>query len=217
MSASPSRPPARWWRPSLALLGGVLNRLLLPLFLLLTSCGTQRELSIDECELTVWFIEDIAHAQARRPEELQLATPSTAMKRLASWLCGGTEGRYQSGGQRAPETYHPPGPLAARANRWPSLHALFLAHQVVVLPSGLVAARPGLSTDDEAAALQLVDPENLDRRALEALVAGMCAPGSLSQRTWLSRAVQARTQLDQQGGAEIWQPHAQAAAEARSP
>jgi hypothetical protein len=173
-----------------------------------SSCASQRELSVDECDLGAWFIEDVAHGHARRPEELEVDAPSVEMRRLTAWLSGGTQGRYQAGGARSPEDYHPPGPLAARANRWSNLHALFLAHQVVVLPSGLVAARPDLSADDTIMALPVVDHENLDRRALDALVAGMCAPGSYALRIWLDHAAAARVQLDLQGGAELWQPGA---------
>jgi hypothetical protein len=174
----------------------------------LGSCGAERALSDDESDLCVWFIEDVAHSHQRRPEELVVASPSTEMRRLTAWLAGGTQGRYQSEGTRTPENYHPPGPLAARANRWSNLHALFLAHQLVELPSGLVAARPDLPSDDMVAALPIVDHENLDRRALDALIAGMCAPGSSSQRRWLERAAAARVQLDIQGGAELWHPPA---------
>lgn len=130
------------------------------------------------------------------------------MHRLADWLSGGTSGRYQHGGERAPEEYHPPAALAARAERWPSLRALFAAHQVVALSGGLVAARPDLKADDAVIALPVVDHENLDRRALDALVVGMGGDGSGAgdRRAWLELAAATRRALDLEAGAEPWPP-----------
>jgi hypothetical protein len=175
-------------------------------------CANTRALSSDERELAVWFIEDVAHGHPRRPAELALTAPSTTMHRLADWLSGGTSGRYQQGGERAPEEYHPPGALAARVERWPSLRALFAAHQVVALKGGLVAARPDLKAEDAVIALPVVDHENLDRRSLDALVVGMVDEGSGSgdRRAWLELAAATRRELDLQAGAEPWPPAATA-------
>ncbi len=175
-------------------------------------CAPERALTADERELAVWFIEDVAHGHPRRPAELALTMPSATMRRLADWLSGGTSGRYQQGGERTPEEYHPPAALAARAERWPSLRALFAAHQVVALSSGLVAARPELKAEDALIALPVVDHENLDRRALDALVVGMGGEGgggSGDRRAWLELAAATRRELDLQAGAEPWPPPVQ--------
>jgi hypothetical protein len=173
-------------------------------------CGRERALSSDERMLAVWFIEDVAHGHPRRPAELALTAPSVAMHRLADWLSGGTNGRYQQGGERAPEDYHPPLALAARAERWVSLRALFAAHQVVALGGGLVAARPDLKAEDAVVALPVVDHENLDRRALDALVVGMGGDGSGAgdRQAWLELSAATRRELDLQAGAEPWPPPA---------
>lgn len=163
-----------------------------PLFL--TACGEPRGLSRDHIDLVTWFIEDVAHGNVRNPQELVLPDSSEEMERIATWLAG----------DNVRDKYQPPRQVAARRDRWPALKALFLQSQAVVLDDGLVGANPQASKDDQAYALPIVDAENRDRRALNALVISMAKADHAAAKIWLARSTAARLTLDVQGGAKRW-------------
>lgn len=162
--------------------------------LLLTACGEPRGMSRDHIDLVTWFIEDIAHGKTRNPQELVVPDSSEEMDRIATWLAGGS----------VRDHYQPPRQVASRRDRWPALKAMFLQSQVVVLDDGLVGANPQQSKDDQAYALPIVDAENLDRRALDALVISMARADRSAAKVWLDRSAAARLTLDVQGGAKRW-------------
>lgn len=177
---------------------GTTRRRLLAAFvlspLLITACGEPRGVVTDDIDLVTWFIEDVVHGNPRNPQELVLPDSSEEMQRLATWLAG-TSVRDQ---------YHPPLQVATRRDRWPALKALFRQGQAVVLDDGLVAANPQLPKEDQSYALPIVDAENLDRRAINALVISLARADRSEATTWVARATAARIALDTQGGAKRW-------------
>lgn len=162
--------------------------------LLLPACGEPRGMSRDHIELVTWFIEDVAHGNVRNPQELVLPDSNDELERIASWLAGGSER----------DQYQPPRQIASRRDRWPVLKALFLQSQAVVLDDGLVGANPQQSKEDQAYALSIIDAENLDRRALDALVISMARANHSAAKIWLARSTAARLTLDTQSGAQRW-------------
>lgn len=162
--------------------------------LLISGCGGPRGVVSDDIDLVTWFIEDVVHGNQRNPQELVLPDSSEEMERLATWLAG-TSIRDQ---------YHPPLQVAARRDRWPALKALFRQGQAVVLDDGLVAANPQVAKEDQSYALPIVDAENLDRRAIDALVIGLARADRSQAGLWVARAAAARIALDTQGGAKRW-------------
>lgn len=162
--------------------------------LLLAACGDRRGVATDDIDLVTWFIEDVVHGNARSPQELVVPDSSAEMERLATWLAGGT----------VRDQYQPPRQVASRRERWPVLRALFLQGQAVVLDDGLVGVNPRLPKEDQAYALPIIDAENLDRRAIDALVIGMARADRPAAKVWLERAIVARRTLDEQGGAKRW-------------
>lgn len=164
------------------------------LALLLSGCGESRGLPPEQVDLVAWYIEDAVHGNLRKPEELVLPDSSEAMERVATWLAGGM----------VREQHVPPRQVSSRRERWPALKALFLQGQVVVLDDGLVAATPTLAKEDQAYVLPLVDGENLDRRAINALVISMIRADRGEAATWLARSAAARIALDTQAGAKRW-------------
>lgn len=163
-----------------------------PLFL--TACSEPRGMKRDHIDLVTWFIEDVAHGNVRNPQELVLPDSSEELERIATWLAGGN----------VRDKYQPPRQVASRRDRWPVLKALFLQNQAVVLDDGLVGANPQRSKDDQAYALPIIDAENLDRRALDALVISMARAERSAAKVWLARSTAARLTLDTQGGANRW-------------
>lgn len=159
-----------------------------------TSCGDPRGVRHDHIDLVTWFIEDIVHGNPRNPQELVLPDSTPEMQRIATWLIG-TSVRDQ---------YHPPRQVAARRDRWPALKALFLQDQAVILDDGLVAANPRVAKEDQAYALPIIDAENLDRRALDALLISMARADRSAAAAWVARFTAARIALDSQNGAKRW-------------
>ncbi len=157
----------------------------------LTGCGAARGVNNDNIDLVTWFIEDVAHGQTRNPQELVLPNSSEEMERLATWLTGTSVG----------DQYHPPRQLANRRERWSVIKTLFRQGQAVVLDDGLIAASPQLPKDDQAYALPIIDAENLDRRALDALVIAVAKAEHAQAKVWLAHSSAARLALDVQGGA----------------
>ena len=148
----------------------------------------------EHAELVTWYIEDVAHGVARRSQELELSDTTPAMERIASWAAGSDV----RGVQTSP--YH----LAARRERWSVLHTLLRSGMVVVLDSGLVAARPDLDRGDLDYVLPLVDAENHDRRSLDSLVLTMSNAGVEETKRYRTASAQARLRLDEQAGARRW-------------
>ncbi|HEX3133895.1 MAG TPA: hypothetical protein VHX44_09985 [Planctomycetota bacterium] len=164
------------------------------ILLLMSGCGDARGVNTTEVDLVAWFIEDLVHGNPRNPQELVLPNSSEEMERIATWLAGGT----------VRDQYLPPRQVADRRDRWPALKALFRQGQAVVLDDGLVAANPLVSKDDQAYALPIIDAENLDRRAINALLISMSKAERPEAKVWLARAAEARITLDTQGGAKRW-------------
>jgi hypothetical protein len=162
--------------------------------LLMSGCGEPRGVNTTDVDLVVWYIEDVVHGNPRNPQELVLPGSSDEMARIATWLAGGT----------VRDQYLPPRQIAERRDRWPALKALFRQGQAVVLDDGLVAANPLVSKDDQTYALPIIDAENLDRRAINALLISMSKAERPEAKVWLARSTDARITLDTQGGAKRW-------------
>jgi hypothetical protein len=162
---------------------------------LLASCEQERGLPPDQMDLVAWYIEDVAHGNARDPGELVLPDAGEAMSKIAIWLAGG----------QVRDQHIPPKQLETRRDRWPALRSLFLQGQVVALEDGLVAPSPGLDSDDRLYVLPVVDAENHDRRNIDALVIGLSAADHAAARHWLGRSSTARHALDLQHGAKAWE------------
>ncbi len=166
----------------------------LGLLMWLSGCGGTRAMPPDQLDLIAWYIEDVVHGQVRKPDELVLPESSEEMERIATWLAGGT----------VRDQYVPPRQVASRQERWPALKALFLQSLVVVLDDGLVAATPTLKKEDQTYVLPVIDGENLDRRAIDALVISMIRADRGEAARWLARSGSARVALDTQAGAKRW-------------
>lgn len=162
--------------------------------LLLSGCGQTRGVRNDDIDLVTWFIEDLVHGLARNPQELVLPNSNEEMTRIATWLVGGN----------VRDQYQPPRQVAMRRDRWPALKALFLQGQAVVLDDGLVAANPQVTKEDQAYALPIIDAENLDRRAINALLISLARADRGAATVWVTRSAAARVALDTQGGAKRW-------------
>lgn len=162
--------------------------------LLLSACGQDRGVRNDDIDLVTWFIEDLVHGLTRNPQELVLPDSSEEMTRIATWLVGGN----------VRDQYQPPRQVAMRRDRWPVLKALFLQGQAVVLDDGLVAANPQVTKEDQAYALPIIDAENLDRRAIDALLISLARADRAAAAVWVARSAAARVALDTQGGAKRW-------------
>jgi hypothetical protein len=162
--------------------------------LLLGGCGETRGVRNDDIDLVTWFIEDLVHGLARNPQELVLPNSNEEMTRIASWLVGGN----------VRDHYQPPRQVAIRRDRWPVLKALFLQSQAVVLDDGLVAANPQVTKEDQAYALPIIDAENFDRRAIDALLISLARADRTAAAVWVARSAAARLALDTQGGAKRW-------------
>jgi hypothetical protein len=162
--------------------------------LLVSACGEERGATADDIDLVTWFIEDVVHGLRRDPQELVLPDSTEEMSRISTWL----------GGSSTPDRYQPPRQVATRRERWPVLKALFLQGQAVVLDDGLVAASPKLPKEDLTYALPIIDAENLDRRAIDALLISLARADHRSAKVWVARAAAARIALDTQGGAGRW-------------
>jgi hypothetical protein len=162
--------------------------------LLLSACGQTRGVRNDDIDLVTWFIEDLVHGLTRNPQELVLPDSSEEMTRIATWLVGGN----------VRDQYQPPRQVALRRDRWPALKALFLQGQAVVLDDGLVAANPQVTKEDQAYALPIIDAENLDRRAIDALLISLARADRAAAAVWVARSATARVALDTQGGAKRW-------------
>jgi hypothetical protein len=168
---------------------------LLAAALAVAGCGPAvRGLPVEHAELVAWYIEDVAHGTARRSQELELAEPTPAMERIAAWAAG----------SEVRGVHAPPHHLATRLERWSVLRTLLRSGMVVVLDSGLVAARPGLERGDLDYVLPLVDAENHDRRSLDALILTISEAGVDETRRYRLASVQARLRLDEQAGARRW-------------
>ncbi len=176
--------------------------LMFALALLLSACAAARvSWRPDEAEIVAWWCEDVAHGQPRRAEELQLIDGSDRMEKVAAWAMGD-----DIRGER-----RPPRMLAARIQRLPMLKNFFADGLVLLFDGGLVAPRPGLDAIERALVEPLVDAENQDRRALDAVLLALTdAPGRM-QDVYLAAAVKARTELDQQQGGVRWQSPAKSA------
>lgn len=166
----------------------------LSLLIWFSSCAESRALPPEHADLIAWYIEDVAHGNVRKSDELVLTPSSDAMERVATWLAGGM----------VRDQHIPPRQVASRRERWPALKALYLQGLVVVLDDGLVAATPTLAKEDQAYVLPVIDSENLDRRSINALVISMVQADRNEASLWLARSATARIALDTQAGAKRW-------------
>ena len=171
----------------------------LPLVLLAAllgaGCASSRALPRAHVELIAWYVEDLAHGNQRRPDELRVPDAGPQLQRIAAWA----DSNHLQGEAQ------PPPHVAGRRERWPALSALFRSHLVVVLPAGLVAARPDLEREDRALALAVVDAENHDRRTLDAVLLSMISADDRVAGAYLEAVARARVESDVRGGAEVWQ------------
>lgn len=162
-----------------------------------TACaGAPRTFTADEAESVAWFVEDVARGNERRPEELSPIQPSDGMRQVAVWAAG----------SRVRGRYIPPRPLEARRNRWPALHSLFTQALALSLDNGLVAGRPDLSRDDRAYVLSIIDDENHDRRAIDAVVLSASQADETVAQRYMVLTTSARVKLDRDAGATVQSP-----------
>jgi hypothetical protein len=179
--------------------------ILLAAVLICCSCSGARPRAAtgDELEIVAWYVEDVAHGIDRRPEELLLVDGSQRMQRIAEWALGS-----EIRGQRAP-----PRLLLARRNRMPLLASAMRQDLVVLLPdSGLLAPKPGLDREEREVAEALVDSENHDRRAIDAIVLAMADAPEDDTLRFMRAAHAARIELDPAAGAVVWRGSATPAA-----
>lgn len=160
----------------------------------LTGCGAPRPFTADHAELVAWWIEDVVRGAPRDPDELRLTDPTTASERVATWAAGSTV-RGES---------LPPPQMVARRARWPALRALFRQGMIVETDDALVAARPDLARDDQDYVLPVIDAENHDRRAIEAVVAALAQLTNDDLAAWVANARKARLTQDIEAGAKRW-------------
>lgn len=169
--------------------------LLLIALLALAGCGGATRSAQDEhAELVAWWIEDVVRGAPREPDELRLAEPTTASERVATWAAGSIV-RGES---------LPPPQVVARRARWPALRALFRQGMIVETDQALVAARPDLARDDQDYVLPVIDAENHDRRAIEAVVAALAQLEGRDLDAWVGHARKARLAQDVEAGAKLW-------------
>ena len=160
----------------------------------LVGCGGPRPFTADHAELVAWWIEDVVRGAPREPDELRLTEPTTASDRVATWAAGSTV-RGES---------LPPPQVVARRARWPALRALFRQGMIVETDYALVAARPDLARDDQDYVLPVIDAENHDRRAIEAVVAALAQLKGADLVAWVANARKARLTQDVEAGAKRW-------------
>jgi hypothetical protein len=163
--------------------------------LLVNGCASARALPGAHAELIAWYLEDLAHGLSRRPDELRVPDAGAQLQRVAAW----------ADSNRVQGEALPPPHVAGRRERWPALSALFRSHLVVVLPAGLIAARPDLQREDRALALAVVDAENLDRRTLDGVMLSMISADDRVAAAYLEAVRRARVESDVKGGGEVWE------------
>ncbi len=153
----------------------------------------------DELRITARWIEDVAHGIPRRAGELELVTASADHRRVALWAGGDEQGEHRA----------PPLQVQARLRRWTALAAALRSHLILIDPaSGLVGPAPDLTPGDFTLAADIADPENRDRRTIDAIVLAR-AQASAEATAWYAEAVrQARLELDTQAGGTPWTPPA---------
>ncbi|MCK6490828.1 MAG: hypothetical protein L6R48_21460 [Planctomycetes bacterium] len=146
--------------------------LLLALLAFAAGCARSDAWDPGQARLLAGWCEDVARGRQRDADELQIPDPPPGFTAAAAWAAGD---RLADGSRR------PPAHLRTRAARWPALARALADGRVVTVPgSGLVAPRPGLTPAVRAAAEDLADAENLDRRSIDAVVsrlAGATAAG----------------------------------------
>ena len=144
---------------------GVLALLVfLALLALLALSGCERTragIQPAEMRIAARWLEDQAHGIPRRPGELELTGASAEMLHFAQW----------AGGDDHDGVRTPPAQLRARINRHRALAAALRSGVAFSDPThGLVGPNPRLSAADQALAADITDPENRDRRTLDAIV-----------------------------------------------
>ncbi len=150
----------------------------------------------DEMRIAARWLEDVAHGIPRRPGELELVGGSSELLRLAQWAGGDDRDGVRS----------PPPQLRARLNRHPAVQAALRSGVVLIDGAhGLLGPTPTLSTADQALAAQISDPENRDRRTIDAIV--MSRTGASREAAgWYTAAVhEARVAADTADGGRVWQ------------
>lgn len=162
------------------------------------ACLGTRGLRSDECDITVWYVEDLAHGNPRQAGEIQLVDGSEAMTELARLLTGSVQGG----------TAMPPRLLASRQQRWPALQALFRSGLAVVVTTGphrgLVAPRKDLATTEQSMVTGLIDAENHDRRILDGLMISTARLEGSQIARFRETVATVRLTLDQAAGATPW-------------
>lgn len=154
-----------------------------------TLTGCARAPVIDEAHavLLAGWIEDTVRGRSRDPGELAVEDAGSGLSAAAAWLCGGAR---------------PPDVLRSRQARWNDLAAALAEGSVVTVPGlGLVAPRPGLARPLRLRAESLADGENLDRRSIDRILAGLCR----DRDPVLRAAAAARDRADAAAGGRAWE------------
>ncbi len=177
---------------------GLLALALLATLLAITGCErTHVGIQPDEMRIAARWLEDVARGIPRRPGELELAGASSEMLHLAEW----------AGGDDHDGVRTPPMQLRARINRHPSLAAALRSGVALIDPqTGLVGPTPTLSAADRALAAEITDPENRNRRTIDAIVISVTG-ASIEAAGWYNEAVRtARIAGDTADGGQLWRP-----------
>lgn len=162
------------------------------------SCAFSRSAIDEEPTIVAWYIEDLAHGNTRYPGEISMVRASDSMKKIEGWLAGHA--------QR--DRIAQPRFMDQRIQRWPMLHGMMNTGAVVVIESGayrgFLAPAKGLSRSDMSMTSSLVDAENNDRRALDALIASSSLPTDTHWEQYADAVALARIALDHAAGAQLW-------------
>lgn len=164
----------------------------------LSSCErTHPGIQPDEMRIAARWLEDVAHGIPRRAGELELTGASSELLHLAQWAGGDDRDGVRS----------PPLQLRARINRHPSLAAALRSGVALIdAKTGLVGPTPTLSGADQALAAEITDPENRNRRTIDAIVISLTG-ASIEAAGWYNEAVRAaRVANDTADGGTLWQP-----------
>lgn len=172
---------------------------LLVLLALFTFNGCERTragIQPEEMRIVARWLEDQAHGIPRRPGELQLSNASAEMLHFAQW----------AGGDDHDGVRTPPAQIRGRMNRHRAVAAALRSGVVFSDPThGLVAPNPRLSAADQALASDITDPENRDRRTLDAIVISVTG-ASKEAAAWYREAVlTARLAHDTADGGRLYE------------